>query len=138
MSYVMSYTCIFMVFFLRIRAPPRPTRTDTRFPYTTLVRSGPPMRELGRRGEAAAPVFRMARSDDGSASAGGVLAVPVPWGARPTILVARTGQRDIVTAACPIAPELGLAPGMAAAHARPLVTAQIGRASRRERVCQSV
>src|SRR3546814_16580037 len=64
----------------------------------------------------------MARSDDGSASAGGVLSVPVPWGARPTILVARTGQRDIVTAACPIALELGLAPGMAAAHARALVT----------------
>src|SRR3546814_12808235 len=80
------------------------------------------MRELGRRSEAAAPVFRMARSDDGSASAGGVLSVPVPWGARPTILVARTGQRDIVTAACPIALELGLAPGMAAAHARALVT----------------
>src|SRR3546814_11049274 len=40
----------------------------------------------------------------------------------PTILVARTGQRDIVTAACPIALELGLAPGMAAAHARALVT----------------
>jgi len=43
-------------------------------------------------------------------------------GARPTILVMRTGQRDIVTAACPIALDLGLAPGMAAAHARALVT----------------
>src|SRR3546814_16360651 len=28
-------------FFLRIRRPPRSTRTDTRFPYTTLVRSLP-------------------------------------------------------------------------------------------------
>src|SRR3546814_8279723 len=27
--------------FLRIRRPPRSTRTDTRFPYTTLFRSGP-------------------------------------------------------------------------------------------------
>ncbi|WP_313911252.1 DUF6504 family protein [Sphingopyxis sp. SE2] len=81
----------------------------------------PPMRELGRRSEAAAPVFRMARSDDGSAPAG-LPPVPVLWGARPTILVARTGQRDLVTAACPIALELGLAPGMAAAHARALVT----------------
>src|SRR3546814_15080322 len=27
------------VFFLRIRRPPRSTRTDTRFPYTTLFRS---------------------------------------------------------------------------------------------------
>src|SRR3546814_18686536 len=28
-----------MFFFLRIRRPPRSTRTDTLFPYTTLVRS---------------------------------------------------------------------------------------------------
>src|SRR3546814_11437641 len=28
-------------FFLRIRRPPRPTRTDTLFPYTTLFRSNP-------------------------------------------------------------------------------------------------
>src|SRR3546814_12171793 len=31
--------CIF-VFFLMIRRPPRSTRTDTLFPYTTLFRSG--------------------------------------------------------------------------------------------------
>src|SRR3546814_8000966 len=30
-----------MCFFLRIRRPPRSTRTDTLFPYTTLFRSGP-------------------------------------------------------------------------------------------------
>src|SRR3546814_11055477 len=29
-----------MIFFLRILRPPRSTRTDTLFPYTTLVRSG--------------------------------------------------------------------------------------------------
>src|SRR3546814_10415512 len=29
----------FFVFFLRIRRPPRSTRTDTLFPYTTLFRS---------------------------------------------------------------------------------------------------
>src|SRR3546814_10219286 len=28
-----------MIFFLMIRRPPRSTRTDTRFPYTTLFRS---------------------------------------------------------------------------------------------------
>src|SRR3546814_6985749 len=28
-----------MFFYLMIRLPPRPTRTDTRFPYTTLFRS---------------------------------------------------------------------------------------------------
>src|SRR3546814_19868192 len=31
------YSCFF--FFLMIRRPPRSTRTDTLFPYTTLVRS---------------------------------------------------------------------------------------------------
>ncbi len=82
----------------------------------------PPMRELGRRSEAAAPIFRMSRSDDGNPAIGAALTMPVQWGARPTILVARTGQRDIVTAACPLALDLGLSPGMAAAHARALVT----------------
>src|SRR3546814_2304553 len=31
-----------LVFFLMIRRPPRSTRTDTLFPYTTLFRSGDP------------------------------------------------------------------------------------------------
>src|SRR3546814_9160593 len=31
--------CLVCVFFLMIRRPPRSTRTDTLFPYTTLVRS---------------------------------------------------------------------------------------------------
>src|SRR3546814_11154622 len=31
--------CILLVFFLMIRRPPRSTRTDTLFPYTTLFRS---------------------------------------------------------------------------------------------------
>src|SRR3546814_18874719 len=31
--------CIFIFFFLMIRRPPRSTRTDTLFPYTTLFRS---------------------------------------------------------------------------------------------------
>src|SRR3546814_102025 len=33
--------CIFFFFFLMIRRPPRSTRTDTLFPYTTLFRSYP-------------------------------------------------------------------------------------------------
>src|SRR3546814_15064589 len=32
-------SCSFFVFFLMIRRPPRSTRTDTLFPYTTLFRS---------------------------------------------------------------------------------------------------
>src|SRR3546814_16101407 len=38
------YCCLLvslLVFFLMIRRPPRSTRTDTRFPYTTLFRSHP-------------------------------------------------------------------------------------------------
>src|SRR3546814_19602275 len=31
---------VFFFFFLMIRRPPRSTRTDTLFPYTTLFRSG--------------------------------------------------------------------------------------------------
>src|SRR3546814_17225845 len=31
---------LLLFFFVRIRRPPRSTRTDTLFPYTTLVRSG--------------------------------------------------------------------------------------------------
>src|SRR3546814_20091088 len=36
---VSDYVCIFV---LMIRRPPRSTRTDTLFPYTTLFRSMPP------------------------------------------------------------------------------------------------
>src|SRR3546814_6117866 len=32
--------CLSFIFFLMIRRPPRSTRTDTLFPYTTLFRSG--------------------------------------------------------------------------------------------------
>src|SRR3546814_15999805 len=33
------FFCLFCFFFLMIRRPPRSTRTDTHFPYTTLFRS---------------------------------------------------------------------------------------------------
>src|SRR3546814_3768443 len=33
------YLCVMFFFFLMIRRPPRSTRTDTLFPYTTLFRS---------------------------------------------------------------------------------------------------
>src|SRR3546814_4983366 len=36
------------MFFLMIRRPPRSTRTDTLFPYTTLFRSALPDRQVGR------------------------------------------------------------------------------------------
>src|SRR3546814_13016282 len=37
--YCISYALSFVFFFLMIRRPPRSTRTDTLFPYTTLFRS---------------------------------------------------------------------------------------------------
>src|SRR3546814_4120877 len=39
-DYYVSYFLFFVFFFLMIRRPPRSTRTDTLFPYTTLFRSG--------------------------------------------------------------------------------------------------
>src|SRR3546814_4515436 len=38
---ILLYT-IYVICFLMIRRPPRSTRTDTLFPYTTLFRSGDP------------------------------------------------------------------------------------------------
>lgn len=84
------------------------------------------MREMGRRSETADHPFRAMACDDGAAAGR-------PWPvhavhrqshlwARPLVLIARSGQRDIVTAACPVALDLGLRPGMAAAHARALVS----------------
>nr|WP_240653402.1 DNA polymerase Y family protein [Sphingomonas crocodyli] len=80
------------------------------------------MRVLGRRSEAAGHPFRAMPSDDGAPPSAPLLASnwPSPQ-QRPTILVLRTGQRDVVTSVCPLAATLGLRPGMAAAHARALV-----------------
>lgn len=81
----------------------------------------PTMREMGRRSEHAEHPFRVMRPDDGGAAP---RATPPSWASlwgRPTVLIMRTGQRDIITAACPAALDLGLRPGMAAAHARALV-----------------
>src|SRR3546814_15638828 len=36
---VLKWNLVFSIFFLMIRRPPRSTRTDTLFPYTTLFRS---------------------------------------------------------------------------------------------------
>src|SRR3546814_6745441 len=43
---VVLYFICFFFFFLMIRRPPRSTRTDTLFPYTTLFRSHMTMDEL--------------------------------------------------------------------------------------------
>src|SRR3546814_8144888 len=48
MMTVMYVSLLFLIFFLMIRRPPRSTRTDTLFPYTTLFRSTP-LRRHGRQ-----------------------------------------------------------------------------------------
>src|SRR3546814_13978836 len=40
---------VYIIFFLMKRRPPRSTRTDTLFPYTTLFRSPPPRHRHRRR-----------------------------------------------------------------------------------------
>ena len=81
----------------------------------------PTMREMGRRSEAADNPFKTMRADDG-VSGGAKPLRARGWQGRPTILIERIGQREAVAAACPLALDLGLRPGMAAAHARALVT----------------
>lgn len=79
------------------------------------------MREVGRRSEPAEHPFKAMPPDEGTRSSA---AAPRPaWEARrATVLIERVGQRDVIASACPVALGLGLTPGMAAAHARALVT----------------
>src|SRR3546814_11907933 len=68
---LLLFTLFILFFFLMIRRPPRSTRTDTLFPYTTLFRSAPdaqpcPPREtlFGRGAAVPAPPCRgSARGD---------------------------------------------------------------------------
>src|SRR3546814_14228841 len=63
--YVAIFSVFVTVFFLMLLRPPRSTRTDTLFPYTTLFRSGlAPRRDArGERGRLSlhAPVCRLRR-----------------------------------------------------------------------------
>jgi protein ImuB len=83
----------------------------------------PTMREMGRRSEAAEHPFRAMPPDEGAPGSAPTCPAMVlsSWDVHPTILIERVGQKDIVTAACSVARDLGLRPGMAAAHARALV-----------------
>jgi len=82
----------------------------------------PPGRELGRRSEAAEHPFKGRVPKTGVAAPRAVLPALVPVApARPLVLVAATGQKQLVSAACPAARALGLTPGMAATQARAFV-----------------
>src|SRR3546814_18220996 len=72
----MLMCCVcFIVFFLMIRRPPRSTRTDTLFPYTTLFRS-PLRRAAELLGVAMAAVTYVGDSEVDAATAA---AVGVPF-----------------------------------------------------------
>ena len=77
------------------------------------------MRDLGRRSEAAEHPFKRLLPGSGARVA---VAAPVPIAHTvPLILAEQTGQRQVITAACPAASSLGLTPGMAVTQARALV-----------------
>ena len=82
----------------------------------------PTMQHLGRRSEPADNPFKAMPPDEGRP--GAAPAVSPSWSSqwqRPTILIERVGQREVVTSVCPVALELGLHSGMVAAHARALI-----------------
>src|SRR3546814_16778228 len=117
------YTDVFysVFFFLMIRRPPRSTRTDTLFPYTTLFRSD----RSFRRGPRRRPRTRL-----GARCPGGELArrrgARGQGEAQPRLLrPCRTGQLFL----------LRRRPGDPAGPA--LENGEIGRASCRERECLS-
>src|SRR3546814_17724700 len=68
----LSFFVLFLVlfFFLMIRRPPRSTRTDTLFPYTTLFRSAeqdrisPNARSIGSSGDQTRWTPRPSRSEE--------------------------------------------------------------------------
>lgn len=96
----------------------RPNQTDI---DALPAHQRPTMREMGRRSEHAEHPFRAMPADEvGRVPSVPALSWATLWG-RPTVLVLRTGQRDVITAACPVALDRGLRPGMVAAHARALV-----------------
>src|SRR3546814_12749996 len=130
---------IYIVFFLMVRRPPRSTRTDTLFPYTTLFRSPHP---AGRADPLPAHAWprcavaaghrpcRYRHPDGGRTPARGAAAEPPPDGprglCRAGLAVEGGIRRHDHRPAAPAGRELRLEPR------------GIGRASCRERVCKYV
>ena len=81
------------------------------------VHAQPPMRELGRRSEAASHPYKAA-----PAAVRVVVPAPAPLDQVPLALVGKVGRREEIVAACDGARALGVHPGMAATHARALVS----------------
>src|SRR3546814_9916862 len=80
-----------------IRRPPRSTRTDTLFPYTTRFRSGEDRQLLFDRADHAVAVRAVARGDVAAAAVGrGVDVVPLRGGleARRVFVAQRIGRSE--------------------------------------------
>src|SRR3546814_20324624 len=112
------------MFFLRIRRPPRSTRTDTLFPYTTLFRST--LGALAHRGDLAR------EHPEGVAALGLDLAHRLLISGEP--LMHRLEQRLQIRATA----FLALLEAVGGAGQEFLLSLEIGRASCRARVCTSV
>src|SRR3546814_10990604 len=105
---ILLFSLCLLIFFLMIRRPPRSTRTDTLFPYTTLFRSpagrpdafrGVPAHIGGKgaRADMGAQVPQPGQAADAAAHLGKpVVGIPVrPYGAGPLRhQEARAGQRQ--------------------------------------------
>src|SRR3546814_17118229 len=114
MSSVFLYLAILSCFFfLMIRRPPRSTRTDTLFPYTTLFRS---------------------QDDEISATSGGVYVR--------FVVAALTTEQKLTRAQAKRLPRGAVMDQVikqaATSRTKSQASDQIGRASCRERVCQYV
>ena len=95
-----------------------PARADIEAQIATLpTHAQPPMRELGRRSEAASHPYKAATSAPRNS-------VPPakPLEHAPLAVIGKVGRREEVVAACDGARALGVHPGMAATHARALVS----------------
>lgn len=100
------------------REPPSRARADVDADVASLpTHARPPMRELGRRSEAAPHPYRTTPST--MRTGGQRDASP---GETPLALFGRVGHREEVIAACRAARSLGIEVGMAATHARALVS----------------
>src|SRR3546814_11022119 len=113
----MNFVMCICLFFFMIRRPPRSTRTDTLFPYTTLFRS----LNARARGGFPSPCENF-RASAVAATARELFLEPGERAERPRLLLAQ--HAGIAQGGC----------GAGCARER----IEIGRASCRERVCQYV
>src|SRR3546814_21149972 len=113
---MLGVICLFVFFFLMIRRPPRSTRPDTLFPYTTLLRS----------------VYRGSGGQSGH-SGGHLQEPPV---ARPASVEAIDGAQGHPVVGSARGREASDDPSSPEPELARRGDRQIGRASSRERVCK--